>query len=220
MNFDSRYKSLLFFLFLFSLLNDNVAQDTEIGMGLGVAYYQGDLVNNGPVEFKETSLAYGFHVRHHITDKWAIRANVLTGKISGDDVHGQPDRGLRFNSGFLELGAIVQYNLFGGYTFSYNGRQDNLFNLYLLMGIAYTAFDPKLTGLVDQNGDPVEFSKNTIAIPVGGGLRLNLTDRTSIFGELGVRYTFSDALDGFVVGGANDYYTVGTVGVSLIVGNY
>lgn len=194
------------------------AQDFQMGFSLGTAFYQGDMIK-GVIDLKEANIAYGLFLRRYATDKWAVRINWTRGKVSGDDRNARPERGFRFNSTFNEFALLAEYNLIGGYNFNYSGKQEDLFGLYLFAGGALTTLNSKLVSPVGEMTVTPVFTDVTLAMPIGGGLRLNLSERTSIEGEMAARATLTDRIDG-LEGGARDYYLTAVINVTLILGNY
>ncbi|MBL7816160.1 MAG: OmpA family protein [Saprospiraceae bacterium] len=68
----------------------------------------------------------------------------------------------------------------------------------------------------------IDFEKVHFVLPIGGGLRLPLVNRRTVITlEGGFRPTFSDYIDGISVAGnpnANDWYFMGSIGLSKILG--
>ena len=65
------------------------------------------------------------------------------------------------------------------------------------------------TILADQNQ---KYPKIALSLPIGGGLQWNINETTALGGELGLRKTFSDYLDGFSATAnpnSKDYYILG-----------
>lgn len=154
-----------------------------------------------------------------MSDKWAARVNWSRGKLSGDDRNSNTRRGFRFNSTFNEFSLLVEYNLIGGYTYSYGRGSNDFFGLYLMGGGALATLNAKLASKLGEQEPIPEFTDVTLSMPLGGGMRFNIGERTSIEGEFGGRITLTDRIDG-IQSGARDYYFVGGINVTLILGDY
>ena len=97
-------------------------QPWELGGGVGVASYQGDLdkfmVNTA---LRRVNPAFSLHVRRYANNLFALRGSVLGGRLTGDESHfAEPawrrERGVSFNSMLWEAKAGVEFYPFGQYT--------------------------------------------------------------------------------------------------------
>ena len=59
----------------------------EGGVFLGAANYTGDLVESDYPIVRETNFAYGLYGRYHLLPNWKVKANLLRGKLSGNDAN-------------------------------------------------------------------------------------------------------------------------------------
>ncbi len=212
-------KTLIFIGFLCFSLNTK-GQDLEGGIFLGLASYQGDLVD-GSLDIAETNMALGLLMRQYLpNDRWAWRANFFIGRLSGDDANGTKykDRGYKFQSDIYELNAIAEWYFFDLNRYTSTGRRLTTVNLYLYAGAGALFFNP----MADTPGrtEEPDFNKVTLAIPVGGGIKLDLLPRTSLGLELGFRPTLSDFVDG--IGGpdqgdANDWYGIAGLLITVLL---
>lgn len=193
-------KIAIIFLFL-SILKNTQAQHLEIGGGVGLGFYSGDLSHNLIATLGEAKGCYGLFVRQNFNENTAVKIHFDYGKVSGRDSHAsEPDllaRNLSFRSTILELGANFEYNI-GGY------EPDGMykpFAPYLLIGVAGFKYNPQTR----YNNDWVDlrplqtegksYGKYSLAIPVGGGVKYALNDHWNLGAELGLRPTFTDYID-------------------------
>lgn len=201
-----------FFLLLFTLFSlQTFAQFTEVGIAAGVTTYQGDLspvFSTDSLNIGQVNGAFGVLVRHNFNRFLAVRGGLTYGKASGDDRTSTRTnriaRNLRFETNIYEASAIVEFNIFG-YDPVYTGKN---FSPYLFVGAAGYYFNPK----ADFNGRNVElqplgtegqgnpgfgepYSRFSLAIPFGGGLKFALGDTWTVGIEVGARTLFHDYLD-------------------------
>lgn len=171
----------------------------EAGVSVGAANYAGDLSDGDflPAEYRG---AIGIFTRYNYNERIAARATVTLGSIQGADArsHNAPQvaRNLDFESPLAEVAVMGEYNLL-----PYAPRNHDVAALYVTAGVAGFRFNPTTT----FNGESVElqpletegvaYSRFNLAIPFGGGLKLNVTDRLNLGLEVIARHTFTDYLD-------------------------
>lgn len=197
--------------------------EMEAGLVLGGANYGGDLVQPDLFTLKETKPMYGFFFRYPINPQWGIRANMMHGKISGDDQNylspsWRQQRAFNFKTNLTELGLLIEWNPLEKRRFAPNSSFNKKVSPYLFTGIAGVFFDPqtnfsenKLDQLtaaieVDQSS---QFPNAQLTIPMGMGVKVNVSDRLVVGVEGGVRPGFTDYLDGVSQSGNaadNDWY--------------
>jgi opacity protein-like surface antigen len=82
---------------------------------------------------------------------------------------------------------------------------------YLTGGIGLAFSDPDVTyGQPDSPDAGIDYHKLSIALPMGGGVKFDASEKVVLGLELGIRFTFSDYLDGTQASGnayKNDSYT-------------
>jgi len=184
------------------------AQYTEIGIAGGISNYQGDL--SGEISFENINIgitkgSIGVLARRNFNRFFALRGAITYGKVAGDDARtANFRRNLSFESDIIDVAAIAEFNIFG-YDPVYSGKR---FSPYILTGIAGYYFNPK----ADYNGRLValqplgtegqgrvgydaRYSRVSIAVPIGGGLKIALGTNWTIGLELGARKIFHDYLD-------------------------
>ena len=184
--------------------------EMEAGLFLGGANYGGDVVQPDLFTVKETKPAYGLFLRYPLNPQWGLRANMTTGKISGDDRNYQEpqwrqERAFHFKSSLTELALLVEWNPLEKRTFAANSSYNRKVSPYLFGGVAGIFFTPEVDfsqSEVDQLTSAIEADKSgnytnaQITLPMGMGIKVNASDRL-VFGiEGGVRPGFTDYLDG------------------------
>lgn len=183
------------------------AQRLHLDLLGGVANYQGDLQSKR-FTFKNAGGAAGLGLTYDLTDKFSIRGAGSYLKVKGSDVSntkalGIESRNLSFESSILEGHLLLEYNLFS--------LEDHTLTPYAFGGIGAFHFNPYAR---DSSGNKVflrplstegqglaaypdrkMYSNNGIMIPFGGGLKIALSDRLQLGGEIMMRKLFTDYLD-------------------------
>jgi len=186
-----------------SLWAEQYPRNKEIGFMPGLSYYMGDLNPEGHLTtFDFYHFAGGIFYKKNINPRWSRRLMLMRGKLSGDDDYlfgGFPQwRNLNFTSSVTELSLTYEFNF---YNFSYVESQSEIASPYLFAGIAGFHFNPKgvIAGnkidLQSQQNELVEYSKISVAIPFGLGIKLRVSDDVALALEYGMRKTFTDYID-------------------------
>jgi outer membrane protein OmpA-like peptidoglycan-associated protein len=177
----------------------------EVGGFLGVSQYQGDISDMG--SFDELNGGYGLLVRRHLSSNFALRGNLLFGKMSGKDANitRNASRGFTFESPMSEISIVGEYDLFGHKRYADN-KFLKKFSPYvfggigLLMGVTpvnnynLTAASAARKSLITQD-QAVAAQSSFIAVPLGAGIKIDLNEQWNLNLEFGKRYTFSDNVD-------------------------
>jgi outer membrane protein OmpA-like peptidoglycan-associated protein len=92
----------------------------EIGVAFGAMSYEGDLDRPTLANTKEINFAGGLFVRKHLGDHFAVRGNLLFGKISGKDANftdpaWRQQRNYKFTSPVTELSGQLEWNILGNH---------------------------------------------------------------------------------------------------------
>ncbi len=201
-------RRLLFALFITvpSLL---FAQHTEAGFLLGASNYIGELSNNqSTIYWQETKPAIGFFGKYNLNSMLAIRGGLNYSRISGKDSNSNnksiSQRNLSVRTRLLEFSLTGELNLPGYQPYGLAKP----FSPFIFGGIALTSFNPKANyndewvalqplGTEGQgiSGYDSPYSKTTLAIPFGVGVKWALNDAINVGFEAGARMTFTDYLD-------------------------
>jgi OmpA-OmpF porin, OOP family len=210
----------------------------DFGLTGGVAAYQGDVA-----DFLQTAdFQYFGGVTARI--QWSPflfgRINASYGKIQGKDINyndqsWRTQRAFSFSSPVGELSAIVELSPFGDLKNIGNGlyRPRRLVP-YVFIGAGAAYIKPTTDFNIVRDNNPVAAldkiradqsqaaTNYRIVMPVGGGIRLNLSAKTMIGIEVGLRPTFDDYLDGISEAGnpkKKDWYALSGITLSQRFGN-
>lgn len=207
-------KKLAFFTLLLSISCTLHAQRyVEIGGFIGVANYQGDL-SQDPIEFGATKFSVGGLVRYHYSNKLYFKGNVYAGQISGNDANADPEstlfeRGWSMTANLLEVSINAEWLPLAKPRFNDVGIFRPQINPYLFVGIGSNFLDKELEfgdnpppGRFGQVAYPeLEDTNNFLIVPIGGGLRFDFTQWSTLGFEWGWRYTNTDYIDGISLNG-------------------
>lgn len=157
----------------------------EIGGMAGGAYYMGDANKNG--FFKGLNPALGGVFRYNVNFRWAIKGNLLWGRVSGSSVGLEnvfPNQAqVSFDANVIELGGQGEFN-FLPYSdkFAYSGAKR--FTPYVLLGIGVS--------VAPGNGSTMA----SLNIPLGVGVKYKIKNRVNLGCEFSFRKLFADNLEG------------------------
>jgi hypothetical protein len=156
----------------------------EIGGMAGGSSYMGDANKTSP--FKALNPAFGGVFRYNANFRWAVKADLMWGQVSGTTVGlenvfpGQAQAS--FSRNLFELGGQMEFNFFP-YSDKYAYLTTQRFTPYVLLGLGATV---------------APGSGNTFAgvnIPMGVGLKYKLMNRVNLGCEFSIRKLFGDGFD-------------------------
>lgn len=153
----------------------------EIGGHAGGTSYIGEA--NPTTLFGDMNPMYGAIVRYNNNYRYAIKANIFKGSVSGDISADNPnipglDNDLSFQTDYFDFGVNLEYNFFP-YTREDEPKASPL-SPYIFAGLGAT-FIP--------SGDAIA------NFPFGLGVKYMVTERINIGAELGMRKLFADNVE-------------------------
>jgi hypothetical protein len=180
----------------------------EFGIMIGGSNYIGEL-SRQKIYFPETNFAFGIFTRYNKNTRWAFRASFTYGRIDGADENFNDSsyiRNLSFRSEILEFNGLIEYNL-KRLTPGKNGRA---WAPFVFAGIAVYRFNPKaeyndewveLQPLCTEGQGTTKYNEREkyaltqVSIPLGAGLKFQVSPKWTLGLEAGLRVTFTDYLD-------------------------
>lgn len=155
----------------------------EIGAASGASVYMGDA--NKKRFFLNPGMAGGGMYRYNINYRWAIKANLLAGNVSGNTKNSGDafpyGRQTSFSRTFVDAGLQAEFNFFPyGDTYAYLGAKP--YTPYVFVG----------AGATYATGNSVFFNAN---IPFGIGFKYKVKNRMNIGMEFSVRKLLGDDFD-------------------------
>ena len=180
------------------------AQNFFVNVDAGVANYDGELQQHR-YTFQEAHPGGGLGIGYEFSPHFNLSTGFLYTRISGADKYssnpGTQDRNLSFSSNILEWNLRAEYVLFN--------LEERSLSPYVFGGLAVFHFNPYATDPsgtktylrpLSTEGEGLEPGRPTyaltqMAIPLGLGVRLALSDNIRVGLEMGVRKTFTGYLD-------------------------
>lgn len=176
----------LFLIALFSFLHlYTYGQKIEIGAGLGIMNYTGDLTQQYKLRFSRPAASAFF--RYNISKPLTFRAEIAGGGVKADDRFSDDPqhqaRNLSFKSRVMEGSLVAEYNFL-----DYVEKRSAInWTPYLFGGLGYMLFNPS-----PKTGS---YSTSGMVIPFGVGVKYQIKRPWSVGIEFGSRKTFTDSLD-------------------------
>lgn len=178
---------VFFLLFVAVLISVNTVKAQEykheIGGALGTSFYLGDA--NKTKFYQHPGIAGGALYRYNINFHWAVKANLLTGTVSGNtadanDVFPLAQQAV-FKRAFIDLGGQIEFN-FLPFSDKFSYRNAKPYTPYIFTGAGTTL----------ATGDNLFFNAN---IPIGIGFKYKIRERLNFGFEFSMRKLFGDDFD-------------------------
>jgi hypothetical protein len=185
-------KKILIVFILAGIGTSAYAQRSELGFGIGIFNYTGDLVRNYNLKYSKPAGTVFF--RSNLSKVVSFRATITAGALGASEKPIDPAASMRDASFdiFLFEGTVgIEYHFL-------NWRDDKRpmrYTPYLFGGLG-------LFGISGYDTKPEDYSNVQMAIPFGGGFKYILNPKWYAAFEIGIRKTFFDYLDN--VSGFND----------------
>jgi len=169
------------------------------------------------------NLGYGGYINYQLTPAVGFRADFLGGKLSAD--HGQPDAS--GTSPWKSYSTMVNYALSVStdITVGNISWHDNKSAIqpYVTTGIGTMNYTPVLTlqdGTTENFHSPGSGAINEVFVPVGVGLKFDIARGINLDLGYQVNFAYSDNLDGYNFGSANDKFSYAHVGLEFALGGH
>ena len=176
---------IVLFPFLFLNCSTAVAQEYhyEIGGMAGMSMYMGDANEKNLFQGWHPSLGAVFRKNYNF--RWALKANLLMGTVSGDTQNTNnvfpDDAQASFRRNFYEFGSQIEFN-FMPYSDKFAYLQTSKLSPYVFSGL----------GLTMASGSSTFFGVN---VPLGLGLKYKMKNRINLGVEYSFRRFFVDNFD-------------------------
>jgi hypothetical protein len=168
------------------------AQRSEIGFGIGIFNYTGDLLRNYDLQYSKPAATVLY--RSNLGKVVTFRAAITGGKLGASEkpIDAFADRrAASFDIFLLEGSLAMEYHFLNWK----DSKRPLRYTPYLFGGLA-------LFGISGHNSKPEEYSNVQFAIPFGGGFKYIVNPKWYVAFEIGIRRTFFDYLDN--ISGAPD----------------
>ncbi|MGY6559347.1 MAG: type IX secretion system protein PorG [Nitritalea sp.] len=204
----------------FSFFSGVHAQSYEIGGGLGVASYTGDIARR--LDNSRLGLHGTVFGKRNFDNVWTLRLGLAYGRVSGADSLARHDaaniaRNAFFRSDIFEGHAVMEYHFLdymnpqvpvkfspyalfglGGFFHSTRGASSAPFREILrLKDSGSGPVQVRSTELIDGEAKEIERPRGgSLIVPLGVGVKYKLSERWIFSVEASIRLTFTDNLDG------------------------
>lgn len=211
------------FVFFFSIIFSSnclaqISQKSEVGFGLGIFNYTGDLVRS--YDLSQATPAATVFYRSNISHVISLRTSLTAGQLAASDAKNPIDpfavkRNASFDIFLMELSGVFEYHFLDWR----DAKRKLRFTPYLFAGAG-------LFGISGNDNKTAQYSNVQLAIPFGAGMKYVLNPKYYISFEVGIRKTFFDYLDNisgssnttsknYQYGNPNDYDNYFFTGISL-----
>ncbi len=169
-------------------------QKHEIGLGIGVLNYSGDLSSMPNFGMSRPAIT-GFY-RLNFSPVVSMRASLMFGKIAGKEANGasNPVAGVRqgaFSGSLNQLALNLEYNFFN---YAYSGKKGGRrLAPYITGGLSFFNYELGSANTTDAV-DPRYAMQ--FAIPVGLGIKYRVRKQLNFNAEFVANKTFTDYIDG------------------------
>ncbi len=210
--------NLITLLILLSIPSLSFSQNKiDIGVFLGYGEHGSDVHSwgrHGAMLTENSAFAYGANLKLNFKDNLGLRLNYWGSEISGQDrtlteLVGHDLRDYSFSSPLKELSLVLEYDLFGKKRWQ-NKQGESLkasggsfrraISPYFFSGVGLSFTNPivdfgqNISKLEEEDLDNTETTN--FQIPVGGGIRFDLTEAIYVSAEISSRIPINDYLEG------------------------
>lgn len=190
-----------------SLSNVSAQRYYELGLGAGFTFYNGDLNPSRFFPDRHTHPGIGILYRYNWNPRWSVRYAISYGRVSasdGDaDGYFQQNRNLSFESDVLEGYAAIDFNFFSFKPYKAVSlfQSTDTFTPFVFGGVGIFNFNPQaelngnLYDLSPLRTEGVDYSRTSLFLVFGLGIKMRVSDRFILSLEAGLRRSFTDYLD-------------------------
>lgn len=221
-------KYILSFFLIGAIVNDGISQELwklrriDLTGAAGVTHFMGDVggfteginyLGFRDLSVHNTGWYASLSVEYRIASRVSARADFSGGYLSADDIRGSnTDRGFTSQMVFFEPALITEFSflknkmenrylhLRGKSTTHY--RETSYYDIYILGGLGLISYTIKPNPILESAPQRTALSGLEPVIPVGIGIARSLPRHAKAGLELGRRFTFTDALDGYSARGS------------------
>lgn len=184
-------KNVLLYIATLFLSYSIHAQIHEIGVFAGGSNYIGDI---GPTNYiAPNKFAFGLLYKWNKSPRHSYKLSYYQGELIARDIDSNvPSRNLRdfsFKNSIKEFSLGIEFNFLD---FDLHDSKD-YFTPYIYSGLTTFIYDEIF---IINKESKVDYKHYALAIPMTVGIKTRLTKRLILGAEVGVRYTFTDNLDG------------------------
>ena len=192
----------------------------DVSANAGLTLLWGDANSDGnPLQrwfSKEVSLAYGITLKRKISNAFQLQFAFQNGILNGERAKwsgGGDHAVITAKTNFFDYHVGLNVD----FTALFGAKPDRLISVYMFGGVGMVHYK----GNSYANGEFI-YSADSMAmmIPWGGGLRLRINEKLSIYGETNFRHVSADNVDAYIGSGSktNDIYSITGMGITYKFG--
>ena len=204
--------ALLFFVFITAdtiaqKQHNDYIQNGEFGITIGMAHYFGDLNTRAAINRPKPAL--GAFFRKQFGNYVGVRLSARYAQLGYSDTYSNNDyqkiRNLSFNTNIWEIALQGDFNFFKFIPSDAN----YLFTPYVSLGVGVFTYDPfayidgqkeflrplGTEGQVIGYNERKPYNTLSLCVPLGIGIKYNISDKINFSFELAHRFTITDYLD-------------------------
>lgn len=201
-NFTLRFLhfQLVIFLSPIFLGRASFAQRWEIGAGMGITHYKGEIYPNfKPLAFHGGTNAF---VRYNLSKSLSFKGTAMVGYLAANDKRVNnifhQERGFSFRNNVWDAGAQIEYNF---QNFRTNDIYEKNWTPYLFAGLNVGKVFNRVNSYKVSTTGPMPFygylavgasDIQQRVVPFGFGIKKQIRQQLNINAEFGCRKTFSD----------------------------
>lgn len=210
-------KKLIIILSLIYLPLLVFGQHSDVGIYSGLAVLKGETVHE-TLSLKGAGYTGGLVYRRHVGKKFDLKGTVGFGSYKGDDAYYPGESGRRdfsFESNFIEASAMAEFAFLRERRYE-RGIFYGSFTPFIGIGVGflYVNPEPQAEGPIEIMEEDLEFKNNIFTLPIGGGLRMDISENFTISGYINFYLSAGDYLDGLSFSGnpnIDDYLFTGGI---------
>jgi OOP family OmpA-OmpF porin len=214
-------ESVLFLCLIMSVCVIKAQAVWEGGVFAGTAVYSGDVNPTLTPRFQDLTPSIGLIARTNLSSRLGFRGGITYLKLQGDDDNyvGRESRDFDFNTNLVEISVLGEWEPFGSNRYytdaAGNVNMDKLISPYLVAGVGL------LGGVLNTNFSNYSGTSEDIkagiqkdraygnsllgvSIPIGLGMKFDISEGFTFAIEGCIRGSFTDYLDGISFSGSPD----------------
>jgi len=188
-------KTRLIILIVLAFSGLSIAQTHEVGLFLGGSNVVSDI--GSTILVNPNDIVIGGVYKWNKTPKYSFRLSANYANVHGEDSKSNNSKRIKrdysFRNAIREVSVGIEYNFFNFDLHDMNGLFTKV-TPYIYTGLSFFHYD----ALYLKGGKSVQKynEHSTFAIPLSLGVKTTLSSRFILGFETGVRYTFTDDIDG------------------------
>jgi OOP family OmpA-OmpF porin len=195
----------------------------SIGVNGGIMSTFSVLNSNDKLDFTLPNIQYGYggYIKKQILPGFGIQADLLMGKLNGDDAQPATPGGVppykSFSTSVYYAGDIAANFTLANINWQF---MKSTIQPYITSGIGTMIYKPTVTTSlgVTRNFKSGNGDLNEMYLPIGVGVKFNVSRGINLEFGYQLNFVYSDNLDGYKYGNNNDKFSYAHVGLEFAIG--